>query len=403
MPDANLAPPPATVPPARAPLPSPGKLPDVGTSIFATMTELGRQHGAINLAQGFPDFPIPEQLAEGVVRAVRGGSNQYAPMPGMAPLRTGIARMIARTRGVSVDPDHEITVTAGATQGIFTTVAALVRAGDEVIILDPSYDAYAPAVRLVGGTPIRITLPDTFAIDTDVLGALDRALGPRTRLVILNTPGNPSGRVMTAAELDAIAALLDDSDAFVLSDEVYEHLVFEGARHISLLQHPTLSPRTLVLASFGKIFHATGWKVGYVVAPPALTDEFRKAHQFAHFSVSTPMQVALAEHLAEGEPWTERVAFLAAQRTTFRDRLERESRFRLLPCEGSYFQLADYSAIRDVPDVEFATWLTETHGVASIPLSPFYGDPPASQRLVRFCFAKSPETLEAALERLCRI
>jgi methionine aminotransferase len=381
----------------------PGKLPDVGTSIFATMTELARRHGAINLAQGFPDFPIPDALGEGVVRAVRAGANQYAPMPGVPELRASIARKIALTQGVAVDPDTEITVTAGATQGIFTAVAALVRAGDEVIILDPSYDSYAPAVRLVGGQPIRIPLPDSFSLDDAVLNALDRARSPRTRLLILNSPGNPSGRVLTGAELDAIAARFDDSDTLILSDEVYEHLVFEGATHSSLLQHPTLRERTLVMSSFGKIFHATGWKVGYVVAPPSLTTEFRKAHQFTLFSVSTPMQWALAEHLAEGEPWTERVAFLAARRQAFRERLERESRFRVLPCEGSYFQLVDYREIRDVPDGEFAVWLTEVHGVASIPLSPFYEHPPASQRLVRFCFAKEPETLDAALERLCRI
>jgi methionine transaminase len=408
--------------------PPPGsRLPDVGTSIFATMTALATRHGAINLAQGFPDFPVPEALREGVVRALREGHNQYAPMPGVPALREAIARMIRAVQDVSVDPDHEITITAGATQGIFTAVSALVRPGDEVIILDPSYDSYAPAVRLAGGTPRRIPLTlglesnpgfdapgldaptldapvlDAPVLDARTLEALDQALSPRTRLLILNTPGNPSGRVMTGADLDAIADRLAGSGTFVLSDEVYEHLVFDGAVHRSLLQHPRLRPRTLVLSSFGKIFHATGWKVGYVVAPPELTTEFRKAHQFTVFSVNTPVQVALAGHLAEGAPWTERLSFLAEQRTRFRARLEAGSRFRILPCEGSYFQVADYSRIRDVPDLDFAAWLTEAHGVASIPLSPFYENPPVGQRLVRFCFAKAPETLDAALERLCRI
>lgn len=378
------------------------KLPGVGTSIFSVMSRLARETGAINLSQGFPDFPVAEPLIEGVVRAVRAGHNQYAPMPWLPDLTAAIARKIERVYGVSVDADHEITVTAGATQGILSAAAAFVRPGDEVILLDPSYDAYAPAVRLQGGTPIRIPLSNTLRLDAAVFEALERACTPRTRMLVLNTPGNPSGQVLTETELAQIAALLEGTDTLVLSDEVYEHLVFDGRPHASALSHPELRARTIALFSFGKVFHATGWKVGYAVAPPELTAVFRSAHQFTVFSVSTPMQVALAEHLDTPEPWRPRARYIEARRNQFREGLA-GSRFRLLPCEGSYFQLADYGAIRNIEDLEFATWMTQTHGVASIPLSPFYAHPPEGQRLVRFCFAKEAETLDRALERLCQM
>jgi methionine aminotransferase len=378
------------------------KLPDVGTTIFSVMSGLAHETGAINLSQGFPDFPIPEALAEGVTKAIRDGHNQYAPMPGLPALQEAIAEKIQRTLGVSVHPAHEITITAGATQAIFSLAAALVRPGDEVILLDPCYDAYAPSVRLQGGLPIRVPLSADFCLDQETREAVARALTPRTRLLVINTPGNPSGRVLTAADLGWIATQLRGSNTLLLSDEVYEHLIFDGKAHASALAHSELRERTFGVFSFGKVFHATGWKVGYVVAPPPLTAEFRKAHQFTVFSVNTPVQHALAAHLETPEPWREMAETIEGRRNTFRDGLE-HSRFRLLPCEGSYFQLAEYGAIRDEADLAFAIWLTRTHGVATIPLSPFYENPPEGQRLVRLCFAKREETLAAALERLCQI
>lgn len=378
------------------------RLPGTGTTIFTVMSRLAEEVGAINLSQGFPDFPVDEGLARAVGAAIAEGHNQYAPMPGSPVLREAIAAKLLRTPGVACDPETEITVTAGATQALFTAVGALIRPGDEAIVLDPAYDSYAPAVRLFGGVPVHVPLSARGHFDEGVAAAVERARTPRTRILFLNSPHNPSGRIQRAPDLDRIAALLDGTPIVLLSDEVYEHLVFDGATHASALAHPALRPRTLAVYSFGKVFHATGWKLGYAVAPAELTAAFRSVHQFNVFSVNHPMQRAVAGHLENPGHWDSLAAFFQKKRDRFRRALE-GSRFHLLPCEGSYFQLADYSAIRDIPDRDFAEWVAREHGVASIPLSPFHAHPDPDARIIRFCFAKRESTLDAAAERLCRI
>lgn len=375
------------------------KLPGTGTTIFTIMSQMAQECGAINLSQGFPDMPLDPQLIELVHEAMRAGHNQYAPMPGLPALREALAAKAEQLYDVCYDPGSEVTITSGATQAIFTAIGAVVRPGDEVIIVDPAYDCYAPAVELFGGVPVHVSLDAAMRFDPQVVAA---TIGPRTRMLIINTPHNPGGTVLTKSDMEAVASMLAGTDIVLLSDEVYEHLVFDGAEHVSAMRIPALRERAFVVFSFGKVFHATGWKLGYVMAPAALTALFRKVHQFNVFSANTPMQHALARYLADPAHYGSVPGLFQAKRDRFAQGLA-GSRLRLLPCAGSYFQLADYSAISDLPDRAFAEQLTREHGVACIPLSPFYRTPPMDQRLVRFCFAKQDSTLDAAIERLCRI
>ncbi len=378
------------------------KLPAVGTTIFTTMSQLAAQTGAINLSQGFPDFDGPEALREALARHVAAGHNQYAPMTGLPALREQIALKIERLYGRNVSADSEVTVTPGATQAIFCAIQALIHPGDEAIVFDPCYDSYDPSVTLAGGRCIHVSLAEgSFAIDWQ---RLEAALSPRTRLIILNTPHNPSGALISRDELDRLAALIRDRDIHIVSDEVYEHLVFDGRQHTSVLAHDELYARAFVVSSFGKTYHVTGWKTGYVVAPPALSAELRKVHQYVSFCGVTPLQCALADFMAAcPEHVSELPAFYQAKRDLFCDLLA-GSRFTFTRTPGTYFQLADYSAIRpDLDDVAMAQWLTREHGVAAIPVSVFSERPDPAQRLVRFCFAKREDTLRQAAEKLCAI
>ena len=375
------------------------KLPHVGTTIFTVMSKLAQECGAINLSQGFPDFPIDERLSALVNAAMGAGHNQYAPMPGLSSLRNAIADKVQRLYGYAYDPEGEVTITAGATQAIFTALAAVVHPGDEVIIVDPAYDCYAPTVELFGGKPVHVRLGSDMRFDAD---AVQRAITSRTRLLMINTPHNPAGSILRDADMRKIVELLRDTDIFMLSDEVYEHLVFDGEPHASVIWHPNLRDRAFVVFSFGKVFHATGWKMGYVLAPRKLMTEFRKVHQFNVFSANTPVQHALAEYLRDPMNYESVPGFYEEKRDRFMIGL-RASRFDPLPCEGSYFQLADYSRISEEPDIVFAERLAREHGVAAIPISVFYKDPPKGQRILRFCFAKEGETLDNAIEKLCAI
>ncbi|MBA1145947.1 aminotransferase class I/II-fold pyridoxal phosphate-dependent enzyme [Ectothiorhodospiraceae bacterium WFHF3C12] len=379
----------------------PSKLPDVGTTIFSVMTRKALERDAINLSQGFPDIPVPSRLRSLLDEAVAAGHNQYAPLHGVEALREAIARLLDGRDGHRPDAEREITVTSGATEALFDAIQASVAPGDEVVILDPAYDAYGPAVQLAGGSVVRMPLEaGSFRVDWRQLA---ERITARTRLIIVNNPHNPSGAVFSRTDLDELAALVHDTGILILADEVYEHIVFDARPHHSVHAHPQLRERSFVVGSFGKTFHCTGWKVGYCVAPPALTAELRKIHQYVTFATMTPAQVALAGFMAE-EP--DHPAALAVMYQSKRDRftahLERAG-FKLVPTPGTYFQLADYSALSDLDDVDFADHLIEQTGVAAIPLSPFYERPPAGQRLLRFCFAKRDETLDAAGERLCRI
>jgi methionine aminotransferase len=377
------------------------KLPRVGTTIFTVMSQLAAEHGAVNLGQGFPDFPVPGRLVDELDAAMRAGHNQYSPMTGIAPLRQAIAGKTERCYGWRPDPDAEITVTSGASEAIFDAVHALVRAGEEVIVLDPCYDCYEPAIDLAGATAVHVPLdPETFRPDW---AAVRAAITPRTRMLMVNSPHNPSGAMFDAADLDAIAALLEGNDIVLLSDEVYEHIVFDGARHESVLRDARLRGRSVVISSFGKTYHCTGWKVGYCIAPPALSAEFRKVHQYNTFCTFTPAQHAFAEMIREDPAHYESLgAFYEGKRDRFRAQLL-GTKLRPLPVAGGYFQLVDYSAVSDLDDLAFCRWLTVEHGVATIPLSPFYRDPPPGQRLARLCFAKSEATLDAAIARLERL
>lgn len=379
------------------------KLPHVGTTIFTTMSQLAAQVGAINLSQGFPDFDGPDALREAVGRHVMAGHNQYAPMTGLPALREQVAAKVARLYGRQAHPDSEITITPGATQAIFCAIQALVRPGDEVIVFDPSYDSYEPSVQLAGGHCVHLplSLPD-FAIDWQ---RLEDALTPRTRLIILNSPHNPSGALLDRADLERLARLLRTrEDIHLLSDEVYEHLVYDGREHASLLRHDELYARAFVVSSFGKTYHVTGWKTGYVVAPPALSAELRKVHQYVSFAGVTPLQWALADYMAAYPQHVDELpGFYQAKRDLFCGLLA-ESRLRFTPTPSTYFQLADYSAIRpDLDDVAMSQWLTREHGVACIPVSVFYQTPPQELRLLRFCFAKRENTLRQAADRLCAV
>ncbi len=374
------------------------KLPDVGTTIFTTMSQLAAEVGAVNLGQGFPDFDVPAPLVEALAKAARDGKNQYAPATGILPLREAIAEKVARMYGREVSPASEITVTSGATEAIFDAVQAIVHRGDEVIVLDPAYDSYEPAVALAGGVTVHVPLDaHDFSVDWDRVRA---AVTPRTRCIIVNSPHNPSGATFSADDLERLAALVRETGILVISDEVYEHIVFDGRRHESVLRHEELATRSFVVSSFGKTYHCTGWKAGYCIAPAALSAEFRKVHQYNTFATWTPAQWAFAEMLrAHPEHASGLGEFYEVKRDAFAARLKR-TKFKPLPVGGTYFQLVDYTAVSDLGDAEFARWLCTEHGVASIPLSPFYGSAPPSSRLVRLCFAKEQATLDAAIARL---
>lgn len=374
------------------------KLPKVGTTIFTVMSQLAAEHGAVNLGQGFPDFEVPARLVDALARAMREGKNQYAPMTGIPALRQAIAAKTERCYGHRPDADSEVTVVSGASEAIFDAVHAVVRPGEEVIVLDPCYDSYEPAIDLAGGRAVHVPLdPRTFAVDWDRVRA---AVTPRTRMLMINSPHNPSGAMFTPDDIAQLSALLRATGIYLLSDEVYEHIVFDGVRHESVLRYPELRERAFVVSSFGKTYHCTGWKIGYCIAPPALSAEFRKVHQYNSFCSFAPAQWAFAEMIeAEPEHYEQLGAFYEAKRDRFRAQLS-GTRLQPLPVAGGYFQLVDYSAISDLDDVAFSRWLTVEKGVTAIPLSPFYESAPEHQRLVRLCFAKNETTLDAAIERL---
>ncbi|MDP2264223.1 MAG: pyridoxal phosphate-dependent aminotransferase [Hydrogenophaga sp.] len=379
------------------------RLPNVGTTIFTVMSALAAETGAVNLGQGFPDFGCDPRLLDAVTEAMQAGHNQYPPMPGIPALRQAMAEKMQALYGLRCDPATEITVTAGATQALLTAILAVVHPGDEVIVLEPCYDSYVPNIELAGGVVVRVPLtPGSFRPDFDRIAA---ALSPRTRAIMINSPHNPSGMVWSEADMLRLQELLAPTSVLLISDEVYEHMVFDGQLHQSAARFPGLAARAFIISSFGKTYHVTGWKVGTVVAPAPLTAEFRKVHQFNVFTVNTPMQHALAAYMADPAPYRELPAFYQRKRDLFREGLA-GTRFKLLPGEGTYFQCVDISALavpeRDLPEGEFCQWLTREIGVAAIPLSAFYGDG-FDQRVVRFCFAKKDETLLEALRRLARL
>jgi methionine aminotransferase len=375
------------------------KLPSVGTTIFTVMSKLAADVGAINLSQGFPDFDCDPALVDAVAKHMRAGRNQYAPMQGVPALREAIARKYETFYGRRYDPETEVTVTSGGTEAIFDAVAAVVRPGDEVIVLEPCYDSYVPAIELAGGTPVVVSLrfPE-YSVPWDILR---QTITPRTRMIMLNSPHNPTGAVLTRDDIAELRSAVTGTDIVVVSDEVYEHIIFDGICHESMARDDELTARSFIVGSFGKTYHTTGWKVGYTVAPANLMAEFRKVHQFVTFATNTPVQYAIADFLGAGRGLRELAPFYQAKRDLFL-RLMAGSRFRPLPCRGSYFQLMDYSAISDEADADFAIRITTEYGVASIPTSPFlYRE--RAPKVVRFCFAKKDETLEKAAERLRKI
>jgi methionine transaminase len=379
------------------------KLPAVGTTIFTVMSALAAETGAVNLGQGFPDFACDPKLVQAVTDAMNEGLNQYPPMTGVPVLREAQAAKIAALHGRTYDPVSEITVTAGATQAIITAILAVVRPGDEVIVLEPCYDSYVPNIELAGGTVVRVPLtPGTFRPDFDKIAA---AMSPRTRALLINSPHNPSGTIWSDADMLRLQDLLAPTDVLLISDEVYEHMVFAPNQHLSAARYPGLAARAFIVSSFGKTYHVTGWKIGTVAAPASLTAEFRKVHQFNVFTVNTPMQVGIARYMADPKPYLDLPAFYARKRDLFRAGLAR-TKFKLLPSEGSYFQCVDISQLgvpeRALPEGDFCQWLTREIGVAAIPLSAFYGNG-FDQRVIRFCFAKKDETLNTALGRLAKL
>ena len=394
-------------PPANTPA-FPSRLPNVGTTVFTVMSALATEHQAINLGQGFPDFPCDRKLIASVNDAMLGDRNQYPPMIGIAELRHGIAQKIKNLYGHKYDADSEITITAGGTQGILTSILACVGPGDEVIIIEPAYDSYRPSIELAGGKIIAVSLEvqrnergqvASYEIPWDQLA---NAIHSKTRLIIINTPHNPTGMVWQKADLERLAQLVKNSPALILSDEVYEHMVYDGAHHHSVASHPELAARSFLISSFGKTYHVTGWKVGYVAAPAALTKEFRKVHQFNVFTVNTPMQYGLANYLSDPSHYLNLPAFYQTKRDLFRSGLSK-TQFALLPTPGTYFQCVDYSAL-NIPqaklnEAEFCKWLTTTVGVAAIPVSAFY-EKSTESGVIRFCFAKQEQTLSTALQRL---
>jgi methionine aminotransferase len=379
------------------------RLPHVGTTIFTVMSALAAETGAVNLGQGFPDFDCDPALVNAVTQAMQAGHNQYPPMPGVPALRQAMAAKMQALYGLACDPNTEITVTAGATQAILTTILAVVHPGDEVIVLEPCYDSYVPNIELAGGVVVRVPLtPGSFRPDFERISA---AITPRTRAILINSPHNPSGQVWSEADMLQLQDLLAPTDILLISDEVYEHMVFDGQQHQSAARFPGLAARAFIISSFGKTYHVTGWKVGTVVAPATLTAEFRKVHQFNVFTVNTPMQHALAAYMADPAPYLNLPAFYQRKRDLFRDGLA-NTRFKLLPGAGTYFQCVDISGLavpeRDLPETDFCQWLTREMGVAAIPLSAFYGNG-FDQKVVRFCFAKKDDTLREALKRLARL
>ena len=375
------------------------KLPATGTTIFTVMSALAQQYGAVNLGQGFPDYAIDPALIDLVTAAMRAGHNQYPPMAGVLALREAIAAKVERLYGHGYDPQSEVTVTAGATQAIFTSIQALAHPGDEVIVFEPAYDSYVPSVRLAGATPV--ALPLTFPGYRIDWPAVRRAITPRTRLMIVNTPNNPGTSVLSAEDLAQMAEVTRGTDIVIVSDEVYEHMVYDGARHESLARNAELAARSVVIGSFGKTFHATGWKVGYALAPREITAELRRVHQFEVFTVNSAVQVALAEFLRDPSRYETLPEFFARKRALLRAALA-DTALELLPSQGSYFQLARYDRISDEPAAEFAQRLVREIGVATIPLSVFYLDG-TDHHVIRFCFAKRDETLRAGAERLRRL
>ncbi|MFT3717188.1 pyridoxal phosphate-dependent aminotransferase [Pseudorhodoferax sp.] len=375
------------------------KLPKVGTTIFTVMSALAAEKNAVNLGQGFPDFPCDPQLVDAVADAMRAGLNQYPPMAGVPALREAIAAKIAALHGHSYSAADEITITAGATQAILTAILAVVRPGDEVIVLEPCYDSYVPNIELAGGTVVRVPLtPGSFRPDFDRIAA---AITPRTRAILVNSPHNPSATIWSREDMLRLQDLLAPTDVLLISDEVYEHMVFDGRQHESAARFPGLAARAFVVSSFGKTYHVTGWKVGAVAAPAPLTAEFRKVHQFNVFTVNTPMQHGLARYMEDPQRYLQLPAFYQRKRDLFREGLAR-TKFRILPSEGSFFQCVDISQVSPLSESEFCLWLTAEIGVAAIPLSAFY-ESGFDQRVVRFCFAKEETTLRTALERLARL
>lgn len=383
----------------------PSKLPDVGTTIFSTMSALAVEKQAVNLGQGFPDFACDPHLIDAVTQAMRDGHNQYPPMAGTPVLREAIAQKIAHIYGHRYDAASEITVTAGATQGIMTALLALVHPGDEVIVIEPAYDSYVPSIRLAGGVPVFVSMELDENGYSIPWGLVMASVTPKTRMILLNSPHNPTGFVLSPTDISALIDIVSNTPILILSDEVYEHMVFDGQPHASLSRYPELAERSLIISSFGKTYHVTGWKVGYVAAPAALMTEFRKVHQFNVFTVNTPMQIGIAAFMRDPKPYLELAAFYQRKRDYFRAGLA-STGFKLLPAAGTYFQCVDYSALSDQTDLEFATWLTSSIGVAAIPVSAFYQadhDEQAGAKIVRFCFAKQEATLTLALERLNNI
>jgi methionine aminotransferase len=375
------------------------KLPDVGVTIFTIMSKLANDHHAINLSQGFPDFDVHPDLVALVDNYMRSGHNQYAPMQGVASLRRRIAGKVLALYDASYDPESEITVTSGGTEALFAAISAVVQQGDEVIVLEPAFDSYVPVIQLNGGIPVYVEykFPD-YRIDWD---DVRNALSPKTRLIILNSPHNPTGAVFTERDISALENIFQDTDVLLLSDEVYEHIIFDGLRHESVCRYPELAKRSFVVSSFGKTYHTTGWKIGYCLAPAPMSKEFQRVHQFLTFASNTPIQYAYAEFMKNKDIYLNLSAFYQEKRDKFLSLIE-DSRFKAIPCHGTYFQMVDYSAISDESDVEFSKRLTTEHGVASIPPSVFYHRQ-VDHKVLRFCFAKKDETLEKAAERLCKI
>ncbi len=377
------------------------KLPRVGTTIFTVMSALASETGAVNLGQGFPDFDCDPALLDAVNQAMRSGLNQYPPMAGILPLRQAIASKVRALYGRDYDPVHEITVTAGGTQAILTAVLCCVHPGEEVIVIEPAYDSYVPAIELAGAIPVFVQMEvgaSGYAVPWDKVAA---AVTPKTRLIMVNSPHNPTSSVFNAQDIARLSEIVRGTQILILSDEVYEHMVYDGQPHESICRYPELAERAFVVSSFGKTYHVTGWKIGYVAAPAMLSAEFRRVHQFNVFTVNTPMQHGLTTYMQHPEPYLQLSAFYARKRNLFREGLA-GTRFKLLPSQGTYFQCVDYSAISDKPEAEFCHWLTTEIGVAAIPISAFY-DQPRESGIVRFCFAKKDQTLQTALERLSQL
>lgn len=372
------------------------RLPEVGTSIFTVMSKMAQEHGAINLSQGFPDFPVDSTLVDLIYARMRDGFNQYAPMPGVPALRNVIADIVSKTYNRATDPETEVTITAGGTEALYSVIAALVHAGDEVIVFDPAYDSYNPAIRLNGGVPVHINLTyPGFSINWE---EVRQKITPRTRMIMINTPHNPSGAVLSEGDLNTLQQLAVEHDLMALSDEVYERIIFDNLKHQSVLQYADLAARSIAVFSFGKTFHATGWKVGYAIAPPKLTAEIRKAHQFVTFSVNTPVQLALAEYMRVPDHYLNLASFYQQKRDYFLNGIKGSS-FEPIACHGSYFQSLSYKAISGLPDVRMAEELTKKHKIASVPVSVFYQDK-TDNNLLRFCFAKQEQTLDRAIDIL---